>query len=497
MSSAPRKIGILYTGGTIGMTTDLSDPVQLPEFEKLLTELRGVQKHRRWFHYDWSPKEPATLFDFVAGWPGAPIDSSEMSPMHWVAMATAIRHAFKSNGYDGIVVIHGTDTLAWTASALSFLLGELSSPVVVTGSQSPLGQPRTDGVRNLLTALEFAAKPFVHPQVCVCFDQSLLQGNRSTKVEINGYDGFHSPNVEPIGTVGAHFVLRQARKRRMNGIEPSDASPYSWPIIHTVRLQPGVDARTLPSVDSLDSTPFGVILETYGSGTAPKKALREWLVRCREAGGIVVARSQLPRGSVTFGYLAGSWLRDEDVQVLPGFDITNEALYAKLLLLLAANESRERVDSLLGEDLCGEVTVPPVETTSSKEASLPRSNQLPARAIHDMTSMLRTIRSVVQRRFPGAQFISNQKVDLLVLLDDSPSIAFEILLRAGTTSDVRRLAETAKCAEAGRVVLVFTTSPSAAARSEAVRLGVYLLQYDSMLREPSWLGAVLDELPRT
>ena len=278
------------------------------------------------------------------------LDSANMRPANWQLIAEDIAEHY--DAYDGFVVLHGTDTMAYTAAALSFMLEGLGKPVILTGSQIPLAEARSDARENLITSLLLAANSKV-PEVCLYLNGSLLRGNRATKVSSSGFEAFTSPNFPPLGSVGVEIEVNRRLLR-----SPGDAlsvQPLGNAQVAALRLFPGVTAEILQNV--LLEPVQGLVLETYGAGNAPSNdaALLEVLHAATLRGVVVVNCTQCLHGSVNMsGYATGSALRDAGV--VGGFDMTPEAALTKLIYLLSKKLTPAEVRQQVQQDLRGELT---------------------------------------------------------------------------------------------------------------------------------------------
>lgn len=333
-----KKIYIAYTGGTIGMTPSpegyrpqtgfLSDCVNSsPEFSR--------------------PEMPQyTISEY------APlIDSSDMKPSDWQRIAQDIKNRYDE--YDGFVILHGTDTMAYTASALSFMLQGLTKPVIVTGSQIPFAQLRSDGQANLQNAL-FLAAYYPINEVSLFFNNKLLRGNRSTKAYADGFNAFESPNLAELLTVGINIELIEGVINKPATI-PFSVADISEQPIGVVMLYPGIDASVVMNI--IKQPVKALIMLSYGVGNAPQDpALLNVLSQANENGIVIINLSQCQRGRVNMsGYATGNALHK--CGVIGGADMTIEAALTKLHWLLSKNESLERIKKIMQQNIAGELTL--------------------------------------------------------------------------------------------------------------------------------------------
>ena len=338
------KILVIYTGGTIGMMlnqeTQALEPFPFDDIYVHLPMLRLVDANI-------SVKEMLPL-----------IDSSDTNPDFWVRLATLIDEHYKD--FDGFVVLHGTDTMAYTASALCFLLENLSKPVILTGSQLPLGVMRTDGRENILNSIEIAAakkegKPRV-PEVCIYFENALLRGNRAYKDNAEHFNAFHSANYPKLAEVGVHV------KYNDSFIRPT--TDYLLKLhtqidenIAILKLYPGITKKAMRSVFNTEGL-RAVILETFGSGNAPSHP--EFIAILKEAvqkGIVIVNVTQCKGGGTVEIGRYGVSLLLKKIGVVSGHDITTEAAVAKLMYLLGEGLSNEEVKHYMAVSLRGEISV--------------------------------------------------------------------------------------------------------------------------------------------
>jgi L-asparaginase len=333
-----KRIYVAYFGGTIGMmpTENGYAPVrghlgsqirQTPELNARDVPELVVSEH-----------EPL-------------LDSANARPSDWLRIARDI--AEHRHSYDGFVVLHGTDTMAYTASALAFLLRGLGKPVVVTGSQIPLGVTRSDGRQNLLTSALVAARDDVR-EVCLVFGSAILAGARAVKASASGFEAFTSPNATPLGTAGVLITLNETRLQ--SGARGAIALPLALDAnVALLRLYPGMPAALLRA--ALAEPIKGLVIEAYGAGTIADgdpyllAALADGVRR-----DIVIAVvSQCADGRVDLGAYAtsGPLIR---AGAVGGLDMTTEAAYAKLVVLLSEGHPPDTVRTLLAQDLAGELT---------------------------------------------------------------------------------------------------------------------------------------------
>ncbi|AMD92196.1 L-asparaginase 1 [Desulfomicrobium orale DSM 12838] len=333
-----KRVAILYTGGTIGMKPTPDGYAPEPgHLSRLMASMPDFS----------APEVPAYIIREYEPL----LDSSNMGPRHWQIIARDIAKLY--TGFDGFIVIHGTDTMAYTASALPFMLEGLDKPVILTGSQIPLCEIRSDGRDNLITALMIIAQAPV-PEVCLCFGNRLLRGCRATKVDAAGFQAFDSPNYPDLGTIGVTIRTRRpcvppetARKLTIHAL--SEAR------VGALRLFPGISAELVANV--LRSPLQGLVLETYGMGNGPSDD-RELMAVLAEACGrgvVIVNCTQCLRGAVNqSGYQAGSALAA--CGVASGADMTPEAALTKMIYLFSLGLPPEEIRMQMTRNLRGELT---------------------------------------------------------------------------------------------------------------------------------------------
>jgi len=336
---------IIYTGGTIGMKEDPVVGTLKPfDFSQIKAEVPELNK--------FNVKIDSFTFDPL-------IDSSDVEPSIWVQLAEIIRDRYEE--YDGFVVLHGTDTMAYSASALSFMLEGLTKPVVFTGSQLPIGVPRTDGKENLISAVEIAAEKDYEgharvPEVCIYFDSQLLRGNRSTKYSAEAFNAFTSPNCPPLAEAGISIRYNTDVIRK----------PVYWDAMLRVqthldtrvailKVHPGMTPQVMRSVIA-DPLTRACIIETYGSGNALSKPwFLELIEEADHMGKILLNVTQCKSGTVNMDlYATGAGLKHAGV--LSGADITTEAALGKLFSLMGRSDNNQWVKTMLEKNLCGEIS---------------------------------------------------------------------------------------------------------------------------------------------
>lgn len=334
-----KRIYIAYTGGTIGMKPSTKGYVPVAGF---LTEtLKNMPEFHRPEMPEFNVHEYPTL-----------MDSSDMSPSDWQYIADDIQAHYRD--YDGFIILHGTDTMSYTASALSFMLKDLAKPVIVTGSQIPLAELRSDGQINLLNALFIAANYPIH-EVSLYFNNKLLRGNRSRKLDADGFGAFQSPNFPSLLEAGINIEVNAGKVEKIYDSELTVTPIVSQPI-GMVTLYPGICAEVI--INTIQQPVKALILLTYGVGNAPQNEAIISALELAIANGIIVVNcTQCVRGRVNMsGYATGNRLKS--IGVLPCYDMTPEATLTKLHFLLSQSLSSEAIKAAFERNICGELSPP-------------------------------------------------------------------------------------------------------------------------------------------
>ncbi|WP_298773913.1 asparaginase [uncultured Shewanella sp.] len=333
-----RSIYVAYTGGTIGMEKTANGFAPVAGF---LTQC--VKAMPEFYH--------AEMPDFVINEYHPLIDSSDMAPTDWQLIANDIKANY--DHYDGFVILHGTDTMAFTASALSFMLQGLSKPVIVTGSQIPLAQLRSDGQTNLLNALYIAAN-YPIAEVSLFFNNRLFRGNRTTKAHADGFNAFASPNFPMLLEAGIKIRLHEGKIGKPEPTPVLTLANINPQPIGVVTLYPGISTDIFNNV--LQQPVKALILLTFGVGNAPQTpALLATLKAAHERGVILVNLTQCMQGKVNMGgYATGNALAGSGV--ISGGDMTTEAALAKLHFLLSTEMTPNEIRQAMQENLVGELS---------------------------------------------------------------------------------------------------------------------------------------------
>ncbi len=346
MKSAHRtKILMLYTGGTIGMIENPETHTLEPfHFDHLLSNV---------------PKIKLLDFDLTCISFPNPLDSSAMNPGHWIEIAKTIEDNYEE--YDGFVVLHGTDTMAYTAAALSFMLHNLKKPVIITGSQLPIGEVRTDGEENLITALQMAADRDskgnqMVQEVAIVFDNYLWRGNRSTKHSSSDFNAFTSNNFSYLAQIGLGIHYNKEALLRHHDNNKLEVSKSMDDNVMYLDLFPGIK---IEYIDRMLTTPGlkGVVMKTFGSGNGPSS--QRFIATLKDAikrGIVIVNISQCGNGTVDpMRYVTGRELTE--IGVTSGHDLTSEAAITKMMYLFGKGLTPEEVKRQMEIPICGEMTV--------------------------------------------------------------------------------------------------------------------------------------------
>lgn len=334
-----KHICIIHTGGTIGMIRSAQGYMPKQGYlETVLSTIADLQAESmpKYTFYEMNPL----------------LDSSDMAVNDWNKIGKEI--ASRYDMYDGFVVLHGTDTMAYTASALSFMLENLNKPVVLTGSQIPLCEIRSDGQDNLVTSLIIAATGRVN-EVCLYFGGRLLRGNRATKMSADGLLAFDSPNCPRLAEAGISIRYLPVPPPPMAKEEKLHLCEFDDVPIGVLKVFPGI---SFPIFDKLMTEKLrGIVLETFGAGNIPGEgeSLLPIIKKAFNAGSVVAVCSQCPQGTVSLGtYATSSPLKDAGA--VSGYDMTTESAVAKLYYLFSQNLSKEEIKRLMEENLRGELT---------------------------------------------------------------------------------------------------------------------------------------------
>ena len=336
------KILLIYTGGTIGMMKDFeTGALKAFNFSKLISKIPEI-------------KQLDCDIETISF--EKPLDSSNMTSIHWISIANSIKNNYDS--FDGFVILHGSDTMSYTASALSFMLENLSKPVIITGSQLPIGDIRTDAKENLITAIQIASlqtkNKAVITEVGLYFEYKLYRGNRTTKINAEHFNAFASPNYPELAESGVHlkintpFLLPKSSKKFKINTELDDH-------VAVIKMFPGINESVLSASLNIPNLK-GIVLETYGSGNAPTD---EWFIsllkKAIKSGLHIVNVTQCSGGSVTMGHYETSTFLKK-IGVISGKDITTEAAVTKLMFLLGQKVLAKDFKTIFETSIRGEIS---------------------------------------------------------------------------------------------------------------------------------------------
>ena len=339
MSISTKRICIIYTGGTIGMIQ--SENGYIPNRDAFLHLLDGISD----LHSPNMPQWDVVVFSPL-------LDSSNISVTEWNKIGEAIASRYED--YDGFVILHGTDTMAYSASALSFMLEHLSKPVIFTGAQIPLCEIRSDGRYNIVNSMVIAASGLVH-EVCIYFNGQLLRGNRSIKRSSDQFGAFESPNLPPLAHAGIAIQYSH------NLLLPASSAPFHFqPLaeipVGVIKVFPGIHFELFESI--MTESLSGVVLETFGAGNIPsssQSSLLPIIEKAYRSGTIITVCSQCTQGAVSLGAYATSKAL-HDIGAVNGKDMTTEAALTKLYYLFSCGLEKEAIKEKMSENLRGELT---------------------------------------------------------------------------------------------------------------------------------------------
>ncbi|AYZ63715.1 asparaginase [Burkholderia multivorans] len=363
------RVHVLYTGGTIGCDGTPLAPMPGPQFQALIESMPGLAGGQ-------VAGYPG--LDYTVAWFDTPLDSSNMTPSDWITIAQSLVAVY--DDYDGFVVLHGTDTMAFTAAAMSFLLPGLSKPVVFTGSQVPLAMTLNDALTNLVGAIVLAGTTRI-PESLLYFDSLLLRGNRSVKVNANQFAAFSSPNFPPLATVAAQISINTALLLPPPDWSTSLDNPANLAAVQArlasqaqavhgfaaiiMTLYPGIGASVANAmINRSEPAVKGVVIEAFGEGNGPSAAdFLQVLSNATEAGVELMDNTQVLAGSVNIdAYETGSGLAQAGA--ISAYDMVPEASLAKLVCLISTGMAPADIRKTMQQSLAGEITPP--ETAAVK-----------------------------------------------------------------------------------------------------------------------------------
>lgn len=342
--SQPSNILLIYTGGTIGMVQNVDSkalhPFNFDEMAREIPELNKINCHIQTIAFD------------------VPIDSSDMGINEWNKLGQTIHHNY--HDFDGFVILHGTDTMSYTASALSFMLEGLNKPVILTGSQLPIGVLRTDGKENLLTAIEIAGAKHENglakvPEVAIYFEYKLLRGNRTHKGSASHFDAFHSPNFRILAEAGVHIDYKNGHLPA-HGDGNLQVVPYADQGVFVLPIYPGMLPQMMNEI-MVHSQNWAIVLLTYGAGNGPTASwFMEAIKGAIAKNKVVVNVTQCDKGSVNMElYENGKGMLDAGV--VSGYDITLESAISKLMYLKSKGLSHKEIKVWFSQPIRGELTI--------------------------------------------------------------------------------------------------------------------------------------------